>query len=181
MLVIAMAFFWMPACGLLALVVWGLDKRGWWPRWCRARFILVAGTLLLLLGFVIGLTQSSPKARYAAHVGVLADRVSDIQVSGFRAMLASHWLFAFTVIPDDAATIASKLGLQEDNLTKLKEFLANDLVLFHSPVSAGLHAAAPDDLKTYSRTKWGDQTSSWIILTVDVRHHRAWFYRGFQN
>lgn len=180
-LVIVMALFAMPACGLLALAVWWLNKRGWWPRWCQAHTLLIVGTMLPLLGFVIGLSRGTTKAHYAAHVGVLEDRISDIQVSGFSGFLASRWLFSFSIMPDDAATIASKLGLKEDNSTKLKEFLANDAVLLHSPVSAALHTANPGDLKTYSLIQPEDMYSRWIILTVDARHHRAWLYRGFQN
>jgi hypothetical protein len=180
-LVVGMAFFLMPVCGVLALVVWGLDKRGLWPRWCPARTILIAGAMLLILGVVIGFTESSPKARYSAHVGVLEDRVSDVQASGINGIIASRWFFAFSVMPDDAAIIASKLGLQEDNPTKLKESLANDHSFFHTPLSDGLQTANPDELKTYSHTQSDDQSRSWIMLTVDARNHRAWLYRGLQN
>ncbi len=179
--VLLISFFVLPVCGLQALVVGWLDKRGCWPRWCRARLILIAGILLPPLGFFIGLIRSSPQARYAAHVGILEDRVSDIQVFGFNALLASHWFFAFSVMPDDAALIASTLELQEDKSTDLKQFLTNDTLLLDSPVSAALHAANPGDLKTYSRTQHEDLFSHWIILTVDASHHRAWLYRGFHN
>jgi hypothetical protein len=180
-LLIGLAFYWIPACALLGLIVWGLDKWGWWPHWFQARFILIAGLILPLLGLVFGLPKSSPKAFYASRVGVLEDRVSDIQVSGFRGMAVSRWLFAFTVMPEDAATIASKLRLQEDQSTDLKQFLTNDSVLLHGSVSATLRAAAPSDLKTYSLIQSEGNYLRWTILTVDSPHHRAWLYRGFED
>ncbi len=180
-LILGMAFYWIPACALLGLIVWGLDKWGWWPRWCQARFILMAGLMLPLLGWAFGLRKSSPKAFYASRVGVLEDRVSDIQVSGYSGMAVSHWLFAFTVMPDDAASIASKLRLQEDQSTDLKQFLTKDPMLFHCSMSAALHAANPSDLKTYSLLQSQGTFLRFTILTVDSPHQRAWLYRGFDD
>lgn len=191
-LVMGASILWIPCCGLMALVVWRIDKQGWLPRWCQAPTILMVGLMLPVLGLVFGLSHSTAKGLYSTHVGVLKDRVSNIQVSGFRALLASRWLFAFDVTPEDAALIASKRGLHEGGTQDLKLALpqsdllravANDPTLSSSALAAEMHAANPADLKVYSReeTRNHGQTDSWMSMVVDVRQHRAWLYAGFQN
>jgi hypothetical protein len=162
--------------------MWGLERLRRLPRFVTRRLLVGTGVVLLLWGALGGLVSGRPTGLYRHFVGKGMDKVSDVRAAGFRAHLASRWLFSFTVSAEDAADIARELGLVEDPSVDLGKSLEEEP--FFSKVDSPAEVGIPEagKLKAYSKRSAEEYGSAaWMALAVEEEGGRAWLFSGYQN
>lgn len=176
---LALSLVTVLSTGLAFLVTAWLIGR-WNLSATTQRWLLLTPWMLVTAFWITSaIIETTPRARFAAKViQPVPSGVRDIQAAGFEAILASRWMFSFTIDPAQVGDIVSKHSLVPTNPDDFKAMIERDS--FFKRISWAHHVSYGNNTRCYSRSE-SEIPSRWACLIMDTQTSRAWFLRGYQN